>query len=99
MTMHQHDGYQPHSHEVRADHGGVRRDAPDDGAVEQDWRAMREYLIKALADARRFAARSPMLPGGFEGQAEVLSSALDFMDERERAHLRGRCVKEGRQPQ
>lgn len=24
--MHQHDGYEPHSHEVRPDHGGVRRE-------------------------------------------------------------------------
>jgi hypothetical protein len=66
--------------------------------VEQDWRALREYLIKTLADAKLFAARSPMLPGGFEGQVEVLSSALDFMDERERARHSARVSAASQAP-
>ena len=54
----------------------------------RDWLAMREWLITALADAKRFAKANRLYPStyhGFEAQVEVLSSALDFMDERERA--------------
>lgn len=56
-----------------------------DVSYELDWRALREWLIRNRDVARDLAARNPMLPGGFEGQQEVLTHALDFMDERERA--------------
>jgi hypothetical protein len=32
-AMHEHDGYTPHSHEVRADHGGVTRSAQPEPAT------------------------------------------------------------------
>jgi hypothetical protein len=51
----------------------------------EDLRAVREYLLKTFADAREAARQHPMLPGGFEGQVEVLSAALHFMDQLERA--------------
>ena len=53
-----------------------------------DWTALREWLIKTRADAQRFAKANSLYPAtarGFEAQIEVLSAALDFMDERERA--------------
>jgi hypothetical protein len=54
--------------------------------TEQDWRDLREWLIKTMAKARELAGNlPPEIRIGFEAQAEVLSSVLDFMDERERA--------------
>lgn len=55
-----------------------------------DWRAMREWLIDARANAERLTgpgrSRHP-LRMAFIGQVEVLSSALDFMDSHERAAM------------
>jgi hypothetical protein len=53
------------------------------------WRAMREWLISTRADAQGYLdATPPSAPTvciGFAAQVEVLTCALDFMDERERA--------------
>jgi hypothetical protein len=56
---------------------------------ESHWVAMREWLSSTLADAVQAAAShfrtDPVLNSAFAAQVEALSSALDFMDERERA--------------
>jgi hypothetical protein len=51
-----------------------------------DWRALREWLIKTYGEADRHSRETGNinLTIGFTAQVEVLSSALDFMDERER---------------
>jgi hypothetical protein len=71
---------------------------PETPSAGQDWRAMREHLIKLYADAQKAAAYSDaLIRMGFDAQVELCSSLLDFMDERERAHLTAgrRYITEG----
>jgi hypothetical protein len=49
--MHEHDGYSPHSHEVRADHRGVARYAQPVPEGESSRRAgQAEAIVRALAE-------------------------------------------------
>jgi hypothetical protein len=85
--MHQHDGYQPHSHEVRADHDGVACESPMIPAAR--WTALRDYLAKTKASAEHLTEAPGIRPSlqavGFAAQAEVLACALAKMEELEQS--------------
>ena len=56
----------------------------DAAAAARDWSAMRKWLMKARDDARRFALVNANdgythAAASFEGQLEIVQSALDFM--------------------
>lgn len=47
--MHQHDGYAPHSHEVRADHLGLRRRfRVDDMTNREEWAKADAYALDRI---------------------------------------------------
>lgn len=86
--MHEHDGYAPHSHEVRADHLGVLRNADDPTFAEHE----NVNADQAFAAWYRKEFGADLTP---KEQAEELANHDGWLDAYRSAFEAGRAFQQG----